>query len=99
MMATYLLVVYTRRLLEIPMNKRRNKENDYQRKQNQLYSSFTVWITGLLFAIHPVHVEAVAGVVGRADILSGIFFLLSLIFLQRINVIEKRNRSSPLYDG
>ena len=80
------------------MSKQRAKENDNQRKQNQFYSSLTVWITGILFAIHPVHVEAVAGVVGRADILSGIFFLLSLIFHQKINVIEKRERSSPFYD-
>ncbi|MDA0328331.1 MAG: tetratricopeptide repeat protein [Gemmatimonadetes bacterium] len=31
-----------------------------------------------LFAIHPVHVEAVAGVVGRADVLSTLFVLLAL---------------------
>ena len=43
--------------------------------------------------MHPVHVEAVAGVVGRADILSGIFFLLSLIFYQKYNLRPKRNRS------
>jgi cytochrome c-type biogenesis protein CcmH/NrfG len=33
---------------------------------------------GLLFAVHPVHVEAVAGVVGRADILAAMFSLLAL---------------------
>ena len=27
------------------------------------------WIAGLLFAVHPVHVEAVAGLVGRAELL------------------------------
>jgi len=32
---------------------------------------------GLLFAVHPIHAEAVAGVVGRADILATIFCLLS----------------------
>lgn len=35
-------------------------------------------ISGLLFAIHPVHTEAVTGIVGRAEILAGIFIILSL---------------------
>ncbi len=34
---------------------------------------------GVLFATHPVHVEAVTGVVGRAELLSGIFFLLAIL--------------------
>ena len=62
-------------------------------------ASLSVWITGLLFAIHPVHVEAVAGVVGRADILSGIFFLLSLICYQKYNLRPKRNRYSQSCDN
>lgn len=33
----------------------------------------------MIFALHPVHVEAVTGVVGRAELLSGIFFLLVLL--------------------
>ncbi|XP_072125430.1 protein O-mannosyl-transferase TMTC2 isoform X1 [Mobula birostris] len=36
-------------------------------------------IAGLLFAAHPVHTEAVAGIVGRADVGAGLFFLLSLM--------------------
>uniref|UniRef100_H3A5Y2 dolichyl-phosphate-mannose--protein mannosyltransferase n=1 Tax=Latimeria chalumnae TaxID=7897 RepID=H3A5Y2_LATCH len=35
-------------------------------------------IAGLLFASHPIHTEAVAGIVGRADVGAGLFFLLSL---------------------
>ncbi|XP_076064099.1 protein O-mannosyl-transferase TMTC2-like isoform X2 [Oratosquilla oratoria] len=33
---------------------------------------------GLLFAAHPAHVEAVAGVVGRAELLAGLGFCLAL---------------------
>ena len=33
---------------------------------------------GLLFAVHPVHCEAVAGLVGRADVVCTLFFLLGL---------------------
>uniref|UniRef100_T1JM71 Glycosyltransferase RgtA/B/C/D-like domain-containing protein n=1 Tax=Strigamia maritima TaxID=126957 RepID=T1JM71_STRMM len=36
-------------------------------------------VAGLLFASHPIHSEAVAGVVGRADVGSCLFFLLSFV--------------------
>jgi tetratricopeptide (TPR) repeat protein len=36
-------------------------------------------IAALLFATHPIHCEAVTGVAGRADVLSGLFFLLSCL--------------------
>ncbi|KAM4036107.1 protein O-mannosyl-transferase TMTC2 isoform 1-T1 [Anomaloglossus baeobatrachus] len=36
-------------------------------------------LAGLLFAAHPIHTEAVAGIVGRADVGAGLFFLLSLL--------------------
>lgn len=39
---------------------------------------------GLVFAVHPVHVEAVANVVGRADVLMTLFCLAgTLVFLDR----------------
>jgi hypothetical protein len=41
------------------------------------------WIAGLLFAVHPIHVEAVAGLVGRAETLCTLAMLGGLcIFLQ-----------------
>lgn len=40
-------------------------------------SNIPVAITGLLFAAHPIHTEAVAGVVGRADVAACIFYLMS----------------------
>lgn len=36
-------------------------------------------VAGLLFVTHPVHTEAVAGLVGRADCAAALFFLLSLM--------------------
>ena len=36
-------------------------------------------VTGLLFGLHPVHVESVAWVAERKDLLCGLFFLLSLM--------------------
>ncbi|KAE8745748.1 hypothetical protein FOCC_FOCC007544 [Frankliniella occidentalis] len=37
------------------------------------------FLTSLLFAVHPVHTEAVAGVVGRADLLCAFFSFLSFL--------------------
>jgi protein O-mannosyl-transferase len=36
------------------------------------------WTAGLLFAVHPVHVEAVANVVGRAEIMAALFVVLAV---------------------
>lgn len=36
-------------------------------------------LAGILFACHPIHTEAVAGIVGRADVLACLFFLLALL--------------------
>ncbi len=35
-------------------------------------------VCGLLFATHPIHAEAVTGIVGRAEILTALFLLLAL---------------------
>ena len=40
---------------------------------------FAPYIAGLLFAVHPIHVEAVANVVGRAELLCAIAFLGALV--------------------
>ena len=54
-----------------------------------LFYHFTKYIFGdwtepkmvatLLFIVHPIHTEAVASIVGRAEILACLFFLLSLM--------------------
>ncbi|KAG8224300.1 hypothetical protein J437_LFUL007240 [Ladona fulva] len=36
-------------------------------------------LAALLFAVHPIHAEAVAGIVGRADLLCALFFMLSFL--------------------
>ncbi len=44
------------------------------------------FMAALLFAVHPVHVEAVTGIVGRAELLSSIFFLLALLSYKRASL-------------
>lgn len=41
----------------------------------RLFAPAAALAGGLLFAVHPVHVEAVANVVGRADVLAAVFTL------------------------
>lgn len=40
-------------------------------------------IAAALFAAHPIHTEAVASLVGRADLFACIFYLLSVVFYKR----------------
>ncbi|XP_069690300.1 protein O-mannosyl-transferase Tmtc2 [Periplaneta americana] len=58
-------------------------------------SSVPVAVTGLLFAAHPIHTEAVAGVVGRADVAACIFYLLSFqCYVAHVRHRDKLRRSS-----
>ncbi|XP_053320193.1 protein O-mannosyl-transferase TMTC1 [Spea bombifrons] len=50
--------------------------------------------TSLLFSCHPVHTEAVAGIVGRADVMSCLLFLLA--FLSYIRSVEAEPASDRL---
>nr|XP_033808175.1 protein O-mannosyl-transferase TMTC3 [Geotrypetes seraphini]XP_033808176.1 protein O-mannosyl-transferase TMTC3 [Geotrypetes seraphini]XP_033808177.1 protein O-mannosyl-transferase TMTC3 [Geotrypetes seraphini] len=40
-------------------------------------------VASLMFAVHPIHTEAVTGVVGRAELLSSIFFLAAFLSYTR----------------
>ncbi|MCK5305699.1 MAG: tetratricopeptide repeat protein [Candidatus Omnitrophica bacterium] len=51
-------------------------------------------ITGLLFAVHPIHTEAVCYISGRADPLSALFILLSFIFYAKLE--KKKNFFSEI---
>ncbi|XP_041483488.1 protein O-mannosyl-transferase TMTC4-like [Lytechinus variegatus] len=56
------------------------------------------FLCAILFAVHPIHTENVAGVVGRADLLCALFFFMS--FLAYSNVCKNDSsclNSSHLY--
>jgi len=55
---------------------------------------FTAWFCALLFGIHPMHVESVAWVAERKDVLYGMFFLGGLI-----SYIAYKDRRSALWYG
>jgi tetratricopeptide (TPR) repeat protein len=50
--------------------------------------------TALLFAAHAIHTEAVAGIVGRAELMSAVFFLSSFLLYLRSD--ERTGRSSTI---
>lgn len=55
-------------------------------------------LCGLLFSVHPIHSEAVAGIVGRADVLAAIFFLLTIInYIKYLKVREHENGFKHLF--
>lgn len=51
-------------------------------------------VAAAAFAVHPVHAEAVAGVVGRADLLACLFYLLA--FLCYVAHVRHRDRAPDL---
>ena len=52
------------------------------------------WIVAALFAVHPLHVESVAWIIERKDVLSGLFYLTS--FLAYVRFVESRSRGPYL---
>ncbi|KAH3756693.1 protein O-mannosyl-transferase TMTC3 [Pelomyxa schiedti] len=45
--------------------------------------SLTAFLSAVLFSAHPIHVEAVSGIVGRAEILCALFCLLSFFTYEK----------------
>jgi protein O-mannosyl-transferase len=46
-------------------------------------------IACLVFLFHPIHVEAVANIIGRAELFSGIFSILTLLLLSESRWVER----------
>ncbi|MFT5599953.1 MAG: Tfp pilus assembly protein PilF [Flavobacteriales bacterium] len=61
------------------------------------HSSLTICIGMLIFAIHPLHVESVANIKGRDDMMSFLFMILTLIYA--LKYIDKKKVSNLLACG
>ncbi|XP_057381261.1 protein O-mannosyl-transferase TMTC2-like [Daphnia carinata] len=47
-------------------------------------------VAGCLFAAHPIHTEAVAGIVGRADVGAAVFFILAFLSYRRYTTARSK---------
>jgi len=69
---------------------------------NERSIGITGAVTGLLFGLHPVHVESVAWVAERKDLLCGFFFLLSIIkytrYVSQISAPSSINTASRFFN-
>ena len=48
------------------------------------------WLAAMLFALHPVHVESVAWITERKNVLSGVFYLLAAISYWQFYLSESK---------
>lgn len=60
-----------------------------------IYAPKAALLSALLFAVHPVHTECVAGIVGRADLLCALFVILSFLGYSKAQIkINKEEHTS-----
>ncbi len=86
---TFLVVILIIRLLKAV------KPED---KSNQLPGSLIAGlVTGLLFGLHPLHVESVAWVSERKDVLYSFFFLLSLLTYLKYTSSSQQKQKRSIY--
>jgi hypothetical protein len=71
---TFLVVLLVVKLMEIGSNSPTSRGGF----QTRPYNIIAAGTTGLLFGLHPLHVESVAWVSERKDLLCALFFLLSI---------------------
>ncbi len=57
-----------------------------------LQDQWTAWATALLFAVHPIHVEPIAWVASRKDLLFAAFYLASL--LAYVRWLDRRSHAA-----
>ncbi|XP_074660010.1 protein O-mannosyl-transferase TMTC3-like isoform X2 [Tubulanus polymorphus] len=67
----------------------------YLRMCRMFFSQSTSFLASILFAVHPIHTEAVTGVVGRAEALSSVFFLAA--FMCYAQKTRGRTKSGKTY--
>ncbi|XP_018562802.1 transmembrane and TPR repeat-containing protein CG4050-like [Anoplophora glabripennis] len=61
----------------------------YFRMCSMFLPELSSFVAAMLFAVHPIHTEAVTGVVGRAETLSSVFFLAAFILYSKASRNKK----------
>ena len=90
----FILLVYL--LTNVRLAKSSFSETNYKTATGNIIAAS---VAALLFGIHPIHVESVAWVAERKDVLSTFFVLLSLVFYSKYVIKQetKKTNSQPLY--
>ncbi|EFA01829.1 protein O-mannosyl-transferase Tmtc3 [Tribolium castaneum] len=61
----------------------------YFRMCSMFLPELSSFVAAMLFAVHPIHTEAVTGVVGRAETLSSVFFLAAFMLYAKASKSKK----------
>lgn len=87
---TFLVFILVSRLMECGFL----KNPPPSLKEDNTFSLIAASMTALLFGIHPIHVESVAWISERKDVLCAFFYLLSLLCYIDYASMESKNRKS-----
>jgi len=91
---TFLVAIVIMRLLDAAKNRAAEDKESFLNDRTNLIAAC---VTGLLFGLHPVHVESVAWVSERKDLLCGLFYLLSI--MAYVKYVRRGGPMWPLTEG
>lgn len=74
---------FARRLVALPPSPCTKGEGWGEGSSELRRSTRVAYVAGLLFAVHPIHVEPVANIVGRAELMCALGFLGAMILMLR----------------
>ncbi|XP_073520308.1 protein O-mannosyl-transferase TMTC4 isoform X1 [Phyllobates terribilis] len=65
--------------------------------KKMIYAPKAALLSALLFAVHPVHTECVAGIVGRADLLCALFVVLSFLGYSKAQIRINKDEHTSVF--
>jgi len=91
---TFIVVVLVIRLMDIW--KRNTTQSSMSAFSDRRAMLITGGITGVLFGLHPLHVESVAWISERKDVLCALFFLLSIMYMTYSSFMDNERDNKRL---
>lgn len=95
---TFLVTLLAVRLIETYRTSKDHEDQGFSMSHTSVLLAGIV--TGLLFGLHPLHVESVAWISERKDVLYSFFFLLALLeYIRYVSELEVSDPASGIYGG